>query len=65
MANRYTRIFDAGGSSRHKKGPEKQFFTIVFTLFSNIWPLARPSIAGREAALVEKAKLSSHDQVSC
>ena len=52
-----------------KLQPKKQFslycFTIFSAVFQYIWPLARPNIAEKGAALVEKAKLSSRDQVVC
>ena len=44
------------------------FFAIflnIFKFFLCIWPLAGPNIAEREAALVEKARLASRDQVGC
>ena len=44
---------------------EKAFVHICFAIVSNIWPLAGPNIAEKEAALVERAKLSSRDQVGC
>ena len=41
------------------------FSTFFSAVFLYIWPLARPNIAEKAAALVEKAKLSSRDQVGC
>ena len=44
---------------------KRQFFLHCFTIFLYIWPLARPNIAEKGAAVVGKAKLSSRDQVGC
>ena len=47
-------------------GSKKNNFSLIFTrFFQHIWPLARPNIAEKEAVLVEKAELSSRDQVGC
>ena len=47
MANRYTRIFDAGG---------KQGFLYVFVFFHYIWPLAGPNIAEKGWPLQKLAR---------
>ena len=41
------------------------FLYFCYDFFLYIWQLARPNIAEKGPALVEKAKLSSRDQVGC
>ena len=44
--------------------PQKSIIFYIFPAsFLNIWPLAGPNIAEREASTLGKAKLSSRDQV--
>ena len=43
--------------------PKRQFFDYFLAVFLYIWPLARPNIAEKGWPLLEKAKLSSRDQV--
>ena len=52
MANRYTRIFDAGG-----KGNFSFIFHDVFGRFPYIWPLAEPNIAKKGGPLPKTAQV--------